>query len=126
MWTHVKFVFDGEKVHLPIEFFKSSLEVERELRSNKKRDEYVVFWSPDDTDTPESVEKDEVRVLEVDNINPSERERLLKKFKKGIPCWYKASLLQWDGKFLFSRALSCLMPICTLTCIFIIRGETNS
>lgn len=101
MWTHVKFIFDNQLVHTPIEFFKDSVNVERELRDGNKRDTYFTFWSPKDSDTPESVAKEQEReeCLVIDNINKRELDKLKAKYPKGIPGYYKSELMQWEGEY---------------------------
>lgn len=99
MYAYVQFKFDSEKVHVPIENFKDSIQVERELRLGQRRPEYTCFWSFDE-ETPASFEKKEGRILDVDKLNSAEILKLKKKFKNGIPGWYNATLLQWDGMLL--------------------------
>lgn len=103
MFAYVEALFDKQKFVVPIEFFEDSVDVERELKAGKQRDEYLGFWSPNDSDTPESVKQSEKRLLRVDDIHPAEIARMKKrgdgKFKKGIPGLYKMHLIQWEGTY---------------------------
>lgn len=84
MWCWVKFVVDNSEIMRPLEFFENFETIE--LEKNK---EYQVFWSKEDTDTPEKLLRKEGKILHVDNIKKG------KNTKNPIPGYYRAVLLQF-------------------------------
>lgn len=88
-WAHVRFHLDNKKVNIPISFIENFDKMEICVNQN-----YYVFWSPLESDTPESILAKEKRILYVEKI---------KKSTKKIPLagWYNATVLLLAGKYTF-------------------------
>lgn len=97
-WSRIVFKTDGQSHQTPISFFNEHQKVMEELRQNKIRDVYEVFWSPDPNETPEKFIKKGNKIINQDLILTTldSKRHLKPQSKTG---WYHATLEQWDGEF---------------------------
>lgn len=112
-WTRVKYLCDNQPDTVPVnDFFLDHATVVKELENgDPQRNYYYVFWSPINNDTPTKLKKREGKILHQDGSN---KVKLLVgdgKKPKSVPTpqggWYKATLLQWEGKrIVLERGLS--------------------
>lgn len=100
MWAQVIYMIDNEKVIVPLTHFKDYETVESELLENKIREKYLVFWSPQDNDSPERLLKREKKILVQDKVLQGSVSAMPRKKGPGNPQagWYSATIKQWEGK----------------------------